>query len=132
MRNLTGIRFGMIDVVSNPTGQELPFPAEFALSGNFLLDNAGKRVQYGMDSPPLLPTLTGATALGNDFSEDGGHGLATGTGRFMGVTTDFSVDFYVSEAGMSALVTIGKGGNLPGGKPVELSISVAEAWQAGP
>ncbi len=119
-------------MVSNPSGEELPFPADFALSGHFVMDAAGSRIQYGLDSLPFMPLLTGTSTLGPQFNDDGGHGEATGSGKFMGITTDWTMDFTVSAANLSALITIGKSGNLPGGQPVELAVSVAEAWQVSP
>jgi len=132
LRPLSGIRFGMIDVISNSTGADLPFPAEFAMSAYFVLEPDGSRVRYGLDSTPFMPLLTGETATGPDWGDRGGHGLATGSGKFLGVTTDWTIDFDASETGLSALVSIGRSGNLPGGQPVELTVTVGEAWQAGP
>lgn len=132
LRPLTGVRFGVIDVASNQTGFELPFPAEFAMSGYFVLEPGGSRVRYGLDSVPFMPALTGEAAIGTEWGDRGGHGVATGSGKFMGVATDWTIDFVVSEGSLSANVSIGRSGNLPGGKPVELTIFVAEAWQAAP
>jgi len=132
LRPLSGIRFGMIDAVSNSTGTELPFPAEFAMSAYFVLEPGGARVRYGLESAPFMPLLSGETATGPEWSDYGGHGVATGAGKFIGIVTDWTIDFYASETELSAAVTIGKSGNLPGGQPVELTIAVAEAWRSSP
>jgi len=132
LRPLTGIRFGTIEVVSNSTGVELPSPAEFAISSYFVMEPGGDRVRYGLDSAPFMPVLTGESVVGPEWSDRGGHGIATGSGKFLGIATDWTMDFFASENVLTALITIGRSGNLPGGRPVELSISVAQAWQAAP
>ncbi|MEO8539730.1 MAG: hypothetical protein ABI577_08310 [bacterium] len=126
MRELSGLRFGVIDVVSNETGEDLPFPAEYAIDGHFIREttSSGERVSFLLEGPPIIPKLSGTAMVGGEFNGSGGHGIASGSGRFMGVTTDFSMDFEVTNDVLSASVVIGRQGNLPGAKPLELSVTV--------
>lgn len=126
VRTLSGVRFGTADVIRNQTGADLPFPGEFALDAHFVLEPDG-RMTFFVDSPPFLPSLTGAAAA-SALSVEGGSGHASGKGRFLGVQTDFAFDFQVNERRLTGVLIIGSSGNLPGGQPLELSISVAEPW----